>query len=615
VRDELLNYYERELAYLRRLGVEFAQKYPKVASRLQLEQSRCEDPHVERLLEGFAFLAARLHLKIDDEFPELTQSLLGILFPHFIRPLPSMTIAEFHIDAQQGQMTTAMRLPRGSALLAKPVHGYRCQFRTCTDLDIWPIKLTEAQWTTPERLDPPVKSSDTAYALRLRLESGPNTNFGSLGIKSLQLHLHGEAGIVCPLYELLGNNTKRILVRDVSGTARGRAVTLAPSRLVPFGFEDDEAMLPYPKRSFTGYRLLQEYFSFPEKFHFYRLEGLDELSAIDAGQAIEVVFLMSPCERADWEPVLQLGVSTQTVRLNCVTAINLFPHTADPIMVDQTKPEYPVVPDARRRDMLEVFSIESVVATNPKSMEVIEFEPFYSYRHAGKQQGGERLFWHAVRRESAATFDGSTELMLQMVDLEGRSKLPEYDTLTVRCLCTNRELPQRLPLGNEQGDFDLEGANPFGRIVALRKPTNTIRPAMGSAAFWRLISHMSLNYLSIVEEGKEALQEILRLYAPLASGSFDRQIDGLSAVESKRQFARVASEAGLSFVRGTRVTVTLDEEYFVGAGAFIFGSVLERFLGLYTSLNSFSQLELRGIQRKRGMIRRWPARAGQGILL
>jgi type VI secretion system protein ImpG len=615
VRDELLNYYERELAYLRRLGVEFAQKYPKVASRLQLEQSRCDDPHVERLLEGFAFLAARLHLKIDDEFPELTQSLLGILFPHFIRPLPSVTIAEFHLDAQQGQITTALEIPRGSSLLARPVQGYRCQFRTCTPLEIWPIRLTEVQWTTPERLDPPVKSSDTAYALRLRLESGPNTSFSSLGIGSLLLHLHGEAAVVCPLYELLGNNTKRILVRDFSGGTRGRTLTLPPSRLVPFGFEDDEAMLPYPKRSFSGYRLLQEYFAFPEKFHFFRLEGLDELRSIEAGQTIEIVFLMGPCERTDWEPVLQLGVTPQTVRLNCVPAINLFPHTADPIMVDQTKPEYPVVPDARRRDMIEVFSIESVVATNPKSMEVIDFEPFYSYRHAVKKQGEQRLFWHAVRRESMTSFDGSTELLLQMVDLEGRSKLPEYDTLTVRCLCTNRELPQRLPLGNEQGDFDLEGANPIGRIIALRKPTNTVRPAMGSAAFWRLISHLSLNYLSIVEEGKEALQEIMRLYAPVSSGSFDRQIDGIAGVESKRQFARVASEAGLSFVRGTRVTVNLDEEYFVGAGAYIFGSVLERFLGLYTSLNSFSQLELRSVQRKRGMIKRWPARAGQGILL
>lgn len=615
MRDELLNYYERELAYLRKLGAEFAQKYPKVAARLQLEPSHCEDPHVERLLEGFAFMAARLHLKIDDEFPELTQSLLGILFPHFIRPMPSMTIAEFNLDSQQTQMSTAFELPRGTALLARPVHGYRCQFRTCSDLQMWPVRLTEAQWTTPERLDPPVKSSDTSYALRIRLECGGNNTFSSLGIKSLLLHLNGEAGVVCPLYELLGNNTKRILVRDVTPGARSRTLTLPPSRLLPYGFEEEEAMLPYPKRSFTGYRLLQEYFAFPEKFHFYRLEGLDELQAIEAGQAVEVIFLMSPCERNDWEPILQLGVSQRTVRLNCVPAINLFPHTADPIMVDQTRPEYPVVPDARRREMLEVFSIESVVATNPRSMDVIEFDPFFSYRHAGRQQGEERLFWHAVRREAAASLDGGTELMLQMVDLEGRTRMPEYDTLTVRCYCTNREIPQRLPLGSEQGDFDLEGANPVGRIVALRKPTNTIRPATGSAAFWRLVSHLSLNYLSIVEEGKEALQEILRLYAPLTSGSFDRQIDGVASVESKRQFARVASEAGLAFVRGTRVTLTVDEEYFVGAGAFIFGSVIERFLGLYTSLNSFSQLELRSIQRKRGPIRRWPARAGQGILL
>jgi type VI secretion system protein ImpG len=613
VRDDLLTYYERELTYLRQLGAEFAAKYPKVAARLLLEPSRCEDPHVERLIEAFAFLAARIHLKIDDEFPELTQALLGILYPHYIRPIPSMTVVEFHLDPQQGQLTGGLKIPRHSTLFARPVSGYRCPFRTSSEVTLFPLRLTEAQWMTPERLDPPVKSSDAAYALRLRLELGPQASFEKMGLNALRLFLNGEAGVVYPLYEMLCNHTLRILLRDGAPNSRHRPITLSPNALTPYGFAEEEGLLPYPRRSFEGYRLLQEYFSFPEKYLFLDLGGLEPLAESGFDRAFEAVFLMEETERREWEPILQMGVSAKTVRLNCAPAINLFPHTADPILVEGTRHEYPVTPDARRPDMFEVFSIEDVVATNPTSMEVVRFEPFYSYRHTG-HSAKQRLFWHATRRASKAKFDENTELWITLVDLEGRGRQPEYDTLTLRCLCTNREIPSKLPIGTEAGDFDLEGGAPLQKIVSLRKPSSTLRPPLGSGAFWRLISHLSLNYLSLVEEGREALQEILRLYTPGAVGAGERQIEGIVELSSQRHFARVASEAGISFVRGTRVSMTLDEEYFVGSGAYLFASVLDRFLGLYVSLNSFSQLEMRTVQRKE-VVRRWPARAGHGILL
>lgn len=609
MRDELLQYYERELAYLRQLGAEFASRYPKIASRLQLEPSRCEDPHVERLIEASAFLAARVHLKIDDEFPELSQTLLGLLLPHYTRPLPSMTVVEFSADPDQLQLGAPLVIPRDSVLLARPVQGYRCRFRTCAPVTLVPAQVSAARFLPAEQLDPPVKSHDTPLALRVELAGGSATDFGSAPIPPLRFFLNGEASTVFPLYEALANNVRRILVRTPG--RGGVAVALPASCLRPCGFDDEEAVLPYPKRSFTGYRLLQEYFALPEKFLFLELSGLEPHAGRFKGNRLEIVFLFGPWERPDWEPQLMAGVGERTLRLGAAPAANLFEHTADPILVDQTRFEYPVVPDARRAEFLEVFSLEEVVATDARTNQALTVEPFYSARHGRENTAG--LYWTATRRASRQALDENTDVWISLVDLDGGAAVPRFDTLTMRCLCTNREMPSRMTFGDSAGDFELDGAAPVTRIVALRKPTPTVRPATGRGTLWRLLSHMSLNYLSLVEEGKEALQGILRLYST-ESGALERQVEGISRVGSRRHFARVISEHGISFVRGMRVELELDEDFFVGAGSFLFASVIDRFLGLYVSMNSFSQLELRTRQRKE-VIRRWPPRAGDGILL
>ena len=613
MRDELLSYYERELAYLRQLGAEFAQKYPKVAARLLLEPNRCEDPHVERLLEGFAFLAARLHLKLDDEFPEFTQALLNILYPHYVRPLPSMTIAQFEMDVEHGQVTAGVKVPRDTPLFTQPVGGHPCQFRTCYDLTVWPVEVVAAAMTSPDRLDHPLKAPDAPLALRMVLRTGHNTDWQTLGMEKLAFFLNGEASVVYPLYEVLQNNILRIVVRDPAARSRVRPVTLAAAKLRPMGFDDDEAMLPYPRRSFTGYRLLQEYFTFPEKYLFLELGGLECLAGMGLKREAEIVFLLTRPERTDWEQILSLGVSPKTLRTGCTPVVNLFEHTADPLLLSPKRFEYPVVADARRRSALEVFSLESLTATKPASGETVKFEPFYSFRHA-TPDGQRPVFWHATRRAAQAKFDDSTDVWFTLVDIAGKPALPEYDSLTPRCLCTNRDLPSKLAYGSERGDFKVEGAGGVDRITALRKPTLPVRPPLESGSLWRLISHLSLNYLSLVEEGREALQEILRLYTPGGGAQIERQIEGIAGISSRRHFTRVVSEHGISFVRGTRVEMELDEEHFVGAGAYLFSAVLDRFLGLYVSLNSFSQLAVRSRQRKE-TLKVWPARAGKGELL
>jgi type VI secretion system protein ImpG len=293
--------------------------------------------------------------------------------------------------------------------------------------------------------------------------------------------------------------------------------------------------------------------------------------------------------------------------------VNLFRHTAEPILLDQKRYEYQVTPDVSRRNAMEIFSIESVVSVDPGSEEVVQFEPFYSFRH-GTPRDKQQAFWHAVRRPSGRRGDEGTEMFLSLVDLSGRSVKPEAEALTVRTVCTNRDLPSRLPFGNEAGDFEFEGAAPIKRIVSLVKPTDTLRPPLQKHALWRLISALSLNYLSLVDDGAEALREILRLYNFTGSAYAEKQIQGLAAISGKRHFARVISENGVAFARGTLVDLTFDEEQFAGGGVFLFGAVLEYFLGLYAGMNSFSQLVARSHQRKEA-IRRWPPRAGQKVLV
>jgi type VI secretion system protein ImpG len=225
-----------------------------------------------------------------------------------------------------------------------------------------------------------------------------------------------------------------------------------------------------------------------------------------------------------------------------------------------------------------------------------------------------QTFWHAVRRPSTRRNSEANDVYLSLVDLSGKPVRPDTDTVTVRLTCTNGDLPSRLPFGNERGDLDLEGAAPIKRIVVLKKPTNTIRPPTGRNALWRLISHLSLNYLSLVEDGRDALQHILRLYNFTDSAHIQKQIEGITKVESQRHFARVISEHGVSFARGTRVRVELDEHQFVGGGVYLFAGVLEHFLALYVSMNSFSQLVVTTTQR-REVLENWPPRAGHKILM
>src|SRR5579864_5963891 len=412
MRDDLLLYYERELTYLRQVGAQFAEKYPKIASRLQLEPAKCEDPHVERLLEAFAFLAARVHLKVDDEFPEITEALLGIVYPHFVRPIPSMSIVEFQVDLEQGKLTTGLDIPRESILYSRPVAGVPCKFRTCYDTTLWPLSVSATEWTSPDRLKPAYRAPEAAFALRLELRATPDVLLPKLGMDRLRFYLFGENSLVHILYQLLNSKLTSILVRDPSN-AKLAPVKLPASSLRPVGFADDEGMLPYPRRSFVGYRLLQEYFAIPEKFLFVDITGLEQAWGAGFKNSAELIFLFSSAGDEDRRQRLEIGISPKTFRLGCTPAINLFPQTAEPILLDQRKYEYPVIPDIRRPNATEVFSVEEVGSIDASTRQIVTYRPFYSYRHETAEQHD--CFWIANSRPSSKLNDDALDVYLSLV--------------------------------------------------------------------------------------------------------------------------------------------------------------------------------------------------------
>lgn len=597
--DDLLRYYEQELAFIRRMGEEFAKKYPKVASRLLLEPGKCDDPNTERLIEAFAFLAGRIHKKIEDDFPEITESLLNIIFPHYTRPIPSMSVIEFQ-TSKMSVPPEGYRIEKGTTLYSKPVNGMPCQFSTCYPVMLWPIEVVSVELREPKHA---VKNGQQALVLKFKAQDG--LKFSQLATEDLRFFLNGPAQQMFPLYELLGNNVCQLIYEFRNQQGRLETISLGSEWLVPLGFTSDQTMMPYPERSFPGYGLLLEYFCFPEKFLFFALKGFGRAREKKPGDTIEIWMYLDKRAKAN------VLVNTETFLIHATPAINLYKRVAEPIWVEQTKTEYRVVPDVRRPQSAEVFNIDTVAVSSDIRADEVELHPFYSVRHhLESDDGRQKVFWRVERRPSGKKGDDGTEVYLSFTDWSLKPADPGVETLTVNVTCTNRDLPGRLPFGDPDGDFEMELSAPVARIMCLVKPTPTRRPALGAALQWRLISHLALNYLSVSEGGEDALRELLKLYDFDDSPATRQQINGIVSLKS----AYVTRRIGQTFCRGLQVTIGFDEDKYVGSGLYLFASILERFLAQYVSINSFSQMIGKTLQRKEPL-HVWPPRNGNRILL
>ncbi|HET7794420.1 MAG TPA: type VI secretion system baseplate subunit TssF [Rhizobacter sp.] len=603
---DLLPYFEAELSRLRGSAQQFAGDYPKIAGRLQLGADVAEDPHVERLIQSFALLSARVHKRLDDDFPLVTESLLSVLYPHYLRPFPSCSIAQFDVSGVAGQMSAPVVVERGTMLSSRPVRGVACKFRTAFDVPLVPVRLRSVGYRNavmaPEGTRIPAAAT-SVISVQIELLSA-QFSWAALG-DTLRVYLDGEASQVSVLREALCNRVTAVMLQT---SAHGRWA--GPFKPLPslVGFDDDQALIDYDERSHPAYRLLTEYFAFPEKFNFVdlplpqaQLRGLASVDGPGAAgpRSITLHFVLAGL-RADSDQARTLeSISARNFALGATPVVNLFKQNADPIRVTHASTQYPVVVDARRAFGYEVYSIDKVfrVKQTLQGDSIDEFRPFFSLHHddlldegGAPGEGPPGRYWHAHVDETVAIASPGYETALSIVDIDFDPAVPQTDTLSLQVTATNRDLPSLLSFGNAGGDLFIEGGSIAREIRLLHKPTASHRFERGRGSLWRLVSHLSLNHLSLSGRGVDALKEMLRLYDLPRSATNRRQVDGVVSVDCLPATAWLDGKPFASFVRGTEVRLVVDEDSYVGTGLSLFAAVLDRFFGLYVHINSFTQL-------------------------
>jgi len=617
--QSLLPYYEREMDYLRELLGEFASRYPKLAARLQLEGEHCEDPHTERMIESFAFLAARIHRRQDDDYPEIVTNLLEVLYPHYLHPFPASSIAQFELNTTNPAVASRYTIAAREPLRAPAIGDVSCMFRTCYPVDLYPLSVEQARLERTSASDWLRKIAPGAAAvLTLELHTPAGLTIDQIGLGKLRFFLDGKPEITHLLYELLLSHTYQVRVGDGSNDPL-RTYLLPDSIIAPVGFARDEGMLEYGDRSSLSYRLLTEYFSFPEKFLFVDFLRLDEIATNLTGDKLVIQCMIDRYPDTNSYQHLLRNTSADHFKLGCTPIINLFTHSSNPISISERHGSYPVHVDQSKPDAFEVIQIKRVTRVEKISRNGQEVPPFYSLRH-GDEASMSRFFWHANRENSTRWGDNGMDVELHLVDINFEPVRPEPEVLGLELLCSNRDLPEQIPFGgaekNRHADFKLLGHSLVERARLLRKPTPSLRPPQRHGFQWRLVSHLSLNYLSLVEGGEKALREMLALYDFSHSSVVRRQIQGIVSVASRPTVTRVCSPDFTGFVRGTEITLTLNEEHYAGGSVYLFSSILERLFALYCTPNSFIRLKVRTVQqRDKKEVAAWPARPGEAIMV
>jgi type VI secretion system protein ImpG len=616
----MLDYYNRELAYVREQGAEFADQFPKVAARLGMRGIEVADPYVERLLEGFAFMSARIQLKMDAEFPRFSQRLLDLVYPGYLAPTPAMGMARFEPSKSEGGSPDGYVLPRHSRLRARlPIHEQTaCEFRTAHELTLWPLRLVEARLTaappdlpmTGFRWGAPVRG-----ALRFTFETTGQVDVAALKLDSLPLFVTGTVDTVSKLQELIHTQCLGLLVHS-GGLPIHELVPYPADALRCEGFATDQALLPLDSRAFDGYRLLHEYFAFPERFRSFSFNGLQSALPRITGNRFEVVILLKAGNVA-----LESVIDSNNFLLHCAPVVNLFSRTSDRIPVSSNRFEYHAVIDRGRPLDFEIHSVRRVTGQHSDTDREIVFHPFYAAADTDRRGSGAffsvrrepRLLSENARRHGPRTGYVGSECFLSLVDVSEAPYASELRQITVEALCTNRDLSLLTPMGNAGSDLTLLASAPIEDVRFVVSPTRPTPALAEREITWRLISHLSLNYLTLTdldaEQGASALRDLLGLYAGLGSAGADAQISAIQRMSVNAVNRRVPGRGPIVFGRGVQLDLLVDEIPLAGTSPWLLGAVLEQFFARHVGVNSFAEFILRSTQR--GQIARWQPSVGR----
>ncbi len=612
----LLRFYNEELAYLRESAREFGEEHEAVASRLGLKTPTDPDPYVERLLEGVAFLGARVQLKLADQHPEFTQHLLAAVQPHYLAPMPSICIAAFEPKDNDPALAEGHLVPRGTSLTAIATEQGNAPvvFTTGHAVRLYPLKITEAEFLGSRASVASFAANANLRAecgLRLRFESTGGIALDKIDVDSISLYLDGSEDIPGELYRQIIGETVAVYARPAN-SASARPVSLPKPEQV--GFDDDEALLPPEQRSFRGYRLLSEFFACPERFLFVRLGGLKRAFAAAQGGPCDVVLLFSRPA-----PILAGAVAPANFRLFATPAINVFEKQLGRVAINAADHEFHVVPDRTRPLDFEIFRILEVEAHLRDELHPRPVAPLYALG-ALLYDWREALFYVprlAMRRLSTKAqrlmrrndYIG-TETFLSLTAPGNPERLGQIKELAIKALVTNRDLPTELTFRGSQ-HFSVPGG-PVRAVSVVRSPTRP-RPPMGlTDGAWRVIAHLTPNYATLApEDGDDPalLRNHLALYGRQDDAAMRRQIDGITAISARPVMRRIPGRGQMAVARGSRIRLVLDEGSYHRSQLFLFSAVVERFLAEFTTINSFTEtiVETPG----EGVVMQWPARIGR----
>lgn len=619
----LLGYYNQELKFIREMGAEFAEAYPRIAARLGLEGDvECADPYVERLIEAVAFLTARVQLKLDARHPEFTQHLLELVYPHFLAPVPSCGIVEFVPDLKEGALAGGLRLARGSVLRPPLAKGARtaCEFRTAHEVTLWPLTVTEARYITGAGALGTLGVGAPAgarAAIRLRLKTAGGLKLSAMPLERLVFHLKASGDIAGRIYEQVMANALAVGVRALDSRA---SLQFCPGGAIrEVGFGELEAILPSTRRSYVGYRLLQEYFALPERYLFFAVAELREALRTCHSEQCELFILLDRPQAT-----LENQLEASQFRLGCTPVVNLFPRSVDRIQLHPFDTEHHLIPDRNRPQDFEIYSIEAMAGIGVSGEATIPVLPLYGVDH--RTGPAERQLYYTLQRRprvlsarqqqtgSRSSYAGAECFVSLAGDPALQQQLRQLDA---QALCTNRDLPIQIALGSARSDFLIEGGAPIETVRCITGPTYPRASSAFGDTAWKLVSHLSLNYLSLlddgVSEGAALLRDMLSLYADAANPAVVRQIEGLRGIAHEAVVRRLPLPGPISHGRGLRVSLLLEEAAFEGTGVLLLASVLERFFAGYVSINSFTQT--RAVSTTRGEIKEWPARLGTRPLM
>ncbi len=626
----LLDLYEAELRYFRESSAEFAQAFPKIAGRLGLDGNEVTDPYVERLIEATAFLSARVGLKLNAEFPRFTGHLLDVVYPQYLAPTPSMIIASCKPDLDDAALAIGPTMPRGSGLRTRQTvgQGTYCEFRTSQSLRLWPVEVKKAQYFSyaPDlnlHLHP--KSKDIRGGLRIVLQATAGLTFNQIAMDELLIHFGGAEDVAWQLHECALGKPLGVLVQPIgpAGALPGRMQTLSASSILPVGFADDEALLPVTATGYAGYRLVQEYFAFPQRYQFAKIQNLQAALSNMAVTQVEVVLLFSRGDAA-----LEKLVTADNVQLHCVPAINLFTKRLDRVNVSDGASQFHLVPDRTRPQDFEVHTVLEVVGhskTDAKnSAAEQQFLPFYSAFHGSRHvhpayfttTRDPRVLSQKQRTQGHRSSHVGSEVFMQLVDPQEAPYALSLRQLAVTALCTNRDLPLLMQLGRGN-DLDCIDSFPVSKVTVVRGPSRPVSPVVSPGLGWKVIDHLALNYLSLTEgEGDKtaaAIREMLTLYAMHADESRQSQINGLLSVRTKPVVRRLPMAGPIAFGRGLEVSLELEKLAFHGHSAFTFGAVMSHFLSRHVNVNHFTETAISFAGK--GEIMRWEPKAGSRFIL